>query len=198
MSLQDILKSLVNKSSSPQTGGVDAVTARYDEYLRLAEEILFEGTYLEVLPRKLIISQTQKESELLGDGILIAEIYTPANDWHSPIIGTYSPQKIEAYSVGPIQIFRLGSLTDLKERISATSQGEESQVILKDFPSFSDIITFLKENSSTSYVLTEQEGDSWIGKEIFKGITLIYGHDNIGAAETGMRLTRPYYQLKSN
>ena len=154
-----------------------------DRYKACVDRVLFEGHYLDETNRQIIVSQSIRESEVLPKGIFLAELYTPCNNWVTPLVGRYSGQRIDAYSIiADVPAF-------LKHRILAKELDGENYIVSGRFKNFDEVMDFLKREPKNSYHLAMQEDGCWRGKHIYYGFAMIGGSKNTGFSETEMQLT---------
>ena len=187
--LTKILEKIFHRKNSNIEETIPMITE--SEYPSIKyDKILFQGEYIDKKPIPVIITQTNEEFELLKKGILLAQIYTPLNDWITPIIGTYSDNHIDAYSIGTGYGTSAGIPVNLKERIIIKELELADTTITSTLREFSDVIDFLKREPKNSYHLTRSEDGSWKGKEIYYGFAMVNGPKNVGAKEKEMKLNQ--------
>jgi hypothetical protein len=160
-----------------------------DGYKACVDRVLFRGHYLDESNRQVIVSQSERESEVLPKGIFLAELYTPCNDWVTPLVGTYSEERINAYSIGTGYGPGLGIPAHLKHRILAKELDGESHIVSGRFTNFDEVMDFLKIEPKNSYHLAMQEDGFWRGKHTYYGFAMIGGSINTGFSETEIQLT---------
>lgn len=161
--------------------GVMDVRAR--KYKDAVDRVLFEGHYSDS-ESKILVSQSHRESEVLSSGILLAEIYTPANMWRESLVGTYADDALEAYSLRTAPAY-------LKHRILERVVGGDETIVAGRFTDFDEVLTFIREDPKDSFHLSRQKNGLWFGKHIRHGFLLAGQPQRTGYSETTMVLTQP-------